>query len=445
MDKPLIEAARPRRPRPRHGAGFSSVLLLNTMIGSGFLSMAFCVQTAGWPLFVVALAVTCFTTYLTSVMLLETGRAVNLDTGDMSEVVEKALGIRWRRVNDACNALICVGAIMSYFNAIGALGADALQDLRHDGGIYVLFATYPGFMVWTVLLFAAPFCFYREYGELEVASCSALALGVVTCASLVIAACVNPHALPLYPSSGVASIGVLGNVLYAAVMQYAVFEMYAGLQDRDTRKGRGVVAHSVLGAGIILLVAGLAGCAATSDEVDANVLTSLNNALATIKILYACVVMHLCFYIPNDFILGRLYAFRVADLNYLQVSDSVHYAASSLFLVVPLAVMASIPRELVDGVFELILALTGEIPIALACFVIPCLAYRAAVLERTPASTPLLGGGAVSEKPVSAAATTATLVFAVVVLVVCPVCTIYQFVDDCVTDGCASYTGRRIR
>ena len=75
--------------------------------------------------------------------------------------------------------------------------------------------------------------------------------------------------------------------------------------------------------------------------------------------------------------------------------------------------MAAIPRELVDGVFELILALTGEVPIALSCFVIPCLAYRAAVLERTPASTPLLGGGAVSEKPVSAAATTATLVFAV--------------------------------
>ena len=126
MDKQFVEAARPRRPRPRHGAGFSSVLLLNTMIGSGFLSMAFCVQTAGWPLFVIALAVTCFTTYLTSVMLLETGRAVGLDTGDMSEVVEKALGIKWRRVNDACNALICLGAIMSYFNAIGALGADAL-------------------------------------------------------------------------------------------------------------------------------------------------------------------------------------------------------------------------------------------------------------------------------------------------------------------------------
>ena len=50
MDKQFVEAARPRRPRPRHGAGLSSVLLLNTMIGSGFLSMAFCVQTAGWPL-----------------------------------------------------------------------------------------------------------------------------------------------------------------------------------------------------------------------------------------------------------------------------------------------------------------------------------------------------------------------------------------------------------
>ena len=71
-------------------------------------------------------------------MLLETGRAVGLDTGDMSGR-SKSTRYQVARINDACNALICLGAIMSYFNAIGALGADALQDLRHDGGIYVLF------------------------------------------------------------------------------------------------------------------------------------------------------------------------------------------------------------------------------------------------------------------------------------------------------------------
>ena len=39
----------------------------------------------------------------------------------------------------------------------------------------------------------------------------------------------------------------------------------------------------------------------------------------------------------------------------------------------------------------------------------------------------------------SAAATTATLIFAAVVLVVCPVCTVCQFVNDCVTDGRVVY------
>jgi hypothetical protein len=439
----LHDASRARRPRARHGGGLSAILLLNTMIGSGFLSMAFVVQTAGWPLFVIALGVTCLLTYLASVMLLEAGRAVNLDTGDMSEVVEKTLGVRWRRTNDACNALICLGAIMSYFNAIGALGADALQGLRHDGGIYLVFTTYPGFMVFSVLLCAAPFCYYREYGELVVASCSALGLSVITCMSLVAVACVNQQAIPAAPSSWVASVGVLGNVLYASVMQYAVFEMYSGLQHRDATMGRAVLVRSISGAGAILLVSGLAGCAATSNEVNANVLTSLDNSLWTIKLLYACVVLHLCFYIPNDLILGRLYTFRVADLNYLQVLDPVHYAATTLCLALPLSIMAAIPRPLVDGVFELILALTGEVPIALSCFIIPCLAYRAAVLERTPDTTPLLGAAAPSDRPVSAAATTATLVFATVVLIVGPVCTVYQFVDDCVTGGCASYSRLR--
>ena len=43
----------------------------------------------------------------------------------------------------------------------------------------------------------------------------------------------------------------------------------------------------------------------------------------------------------------------------------------------------------------------------------------------------------------SAAQTTAILYGAYFVLFISPIVTLYQFIDDCVDDGCASYDGRR--
>ena len=87
--------------------------------------------------------------------------------------------------------------------------------------------------------------------------------------------------------------------------------------------------------------------------------------------------------------------------------------------------MAAIPRELVDGVFELILALTGEVPIALSCFVIPCLAYRLRCWSGRRRQRRCSVVVRCLRSPCRRQATTATLIFAVVVLVVCPVCTVH--------------------
>jgi hypothetical protein len=109
-----------------------------------------------------------------------------------------------------------------------------------------------------------------------------------------------------------------------------------------------------------------------------------------------------------------------------------HVFTTFCFVFGPLALMASIPRDMVNGVFELCIALTGEIPTTIAALVAPCLAYRAAILDRGEA-----------DAPVSAAQTTAILYGAYFVLFISPIVTLYQFIDDCVDDGCASYDGRR--
>ena len=108
----------------------------------------------------------------------------------------------------------------------------------------------------------------------------------------------------------------------------------------------------------------------------------------------------------------------------------LHLLYSAAFLFVPLALMAAIPRDMVNGVFELCIALTGEIPATISAFVAPCLAYKAAVLDR----------GA-DNAPVSPVVTDVILYAAYFILFVAPLVTMYQFIYDCVGDGCSSYGG----
>ena len=100
------------------------------------------------------------------------------------------------------------------------------------------------------------------------------------------------------------------------------------------------------------------------------------------KFLYGGTIFQIILYIPNDFIIMRLFVCKFFDLNPLTLPDVKFYAITTALLVVPVVLMAVIPPADVGGVFELIIALTGAIPATIACYLIPALAYRASVLKR---------------------------------------------------------------
>ena len=93
------------------------------------------------------------------------GRSANVDVLGRREVRRIAVPSIWTR--RTCPSRQCGGSSSSastpcrrrriYFNAIGALGADALQDLRHR-----LFRMATAVHDLDFLLFAAPFCYYRK-------------------------------------------------------------------------------------------------------------------------------------------------------------------------------------------------------------------------------------------------------------------------------------------
>ena len=208
--------------------------------------------------------------------------------------------------------------------------------------------------------------------------------------------------------------------------------MYASMKTASRPAVKDVVASSIAGGCALLAAMGLAGVAACGADVDSDVLTSLDDSTWLVKVLYVFTITHLLLYIPNDFIIGRLFFWRSWGVNYLQMPEQRHLFNTALFVFGPLALMASIPRDTVDGVFELVIALTGEIPATISAFLAPCLAYKAACLDcDKPVDAP----------PVSRSTVAALLALSAVVLFVAPVVTIADFVSDCLDDGCASYAG----
>ena len=422
------DLGRDDRPCELNDAPLSTVQLLNTMIGSGVLSFPYVFANVGWALSLALLAASAAACYLTSCMLLAAGAAVGRPRGELSEVVEASLGVRWRKAVDICIALTCLGALLTYYNVIGALGSELLKGMRHaDGDEYVV-DTYAGFMVVAVAVFAAPPCFLRQYGELTPISIGSLLFICLTTGVMVGKGVHGGKAIPVGPKNWYQPLSLLGNFVYATSMQYAVFEMYASMKTSARPAVREVLAASIGGGCTLLAAMGLAGVAACGVGVDSDVLTSLDESTWLVKVLYVFTITHLLLYIPNDFIIGRLFFWRSWGVNYLQMPEERHYSNTALFVFGPLAVMAAIPRDTVDGVFELVIALTGEIPAAISAFLAPCLAYRAACLDK----------GA-PDAPISRATVNVVLAATAVVLLVSPVVTIADFASDCVDDGCASY------
>lgn len=423
------DANRSDVPDERNDAPASVVQLLNTMIGSGILSFPYVFANVGWVLSLILLAASGLRCYVTSSMLLAAAGAVGRPRGEYSEVVEDILGSRWRKVVDICVASSCLGALLTYYNVIGALGSDLLVGTRHaDGDELIIIDTYAGFMVIVVTVCAVPWCFMRTYGELAPISFGSLLFISAVTAIVAGKGVAGGKAIPAGPKSWYAPVSCAGNFVYATGMEYAVMEAHASMRPESRSKVQSVLARSIFGGCLLLGAMGVAGVAACGVGVDSDVLTSLNKDATTMRILYALTITHLVLYIPNDFILGRLFFWRAWNVNYNQMPEQRHLITTALFAFAPLALMASIPRNAVDGAFQFVVAFTGAGPAVVSTFLAPCLLYKAAVLDSTVPR----------DEPFSRATTYGLIAAASLILVVAPAVAVVDFASTC-RIGCSSH------
>lgn len=81
-------------------------------------------------------------------------------------------------------------------------------------------------------------------------------------------------------------------------------------------------------------------------------------------------------FIPSIFVFMRLFAVQaVLGKDVLALSFPVFAAWTVILFMIPCVVMAIVPKDDVSGVFVYIIALTGDLPIGLTCYMLPPCLY----------------------------------------------------------------------
>lgn len=423
------------RPEERNSAQMASIQLVNTMIGSGILTFPYVFSSTGWVLGVFFLGVFAALNVVSNMMMIETGASVGMEAGDTTEIVEKALGsVLFRRIVEVCVAIEAFGALLSYINVMGDLGASVLfKDVP---------GAYPAVIAACSVLLS-PVCFYRAYGDIAWVSFFSFLLITITVVCISMIGITAAHAVPASPKSLSAFLATLGNFAFSTANQYAVHEAYSSMRGSERPSIGRVIEASASGGSSLLLSLGIGGVAAVgarSNRVTSNVVKALNPDLALTKFLAVVTILHMLLYIPNDFIIMRLYGCRFFDVNPLTIPRARYNALTFFLLLIPATLMASIPRADVVGVFQLVVSLTGSLPIALGVYFVPIYAFKVACLDTKsrddapPSLFPFL-----RKHPWL---TYACLSLSLLTFTVVPSLTIWFYVYDCQHTSCSAFGHR---
>ena len=167
----------------------------------------------------------------------------------------------------------------------------------------------------------------------------------------------------MWPDSSLDVLQQLGTFAYAYSCQYVLFEAYVAMTPEAKKNVDWTVFGSVVWGGTLLTLMAIFGYGAFGQDCESDIMVNYNVSYSSVQFALLVVCLHLLFYIPNDFIIMRLFALSIFKINPLTMPFS-SYATVTFFLFgIPLVLMASIPEEDALGAFSLIIDLSGDIPI----------------------------------------------------------------------------------
>ena len=406
-----------------------AVQISNSMIGSGILAFPNALAQTGSVLFSFNIFVFFVAVYATSAMLVMAGERRGIL--NFSRLTEDVFGPRTAKVIGVSIALVNFGALLNYLTILGSIGSKLIS--QWSDGINDVVDTNAGFIA-VVAVCLLPLAMFRTYGEL--APFSAFALAMVAAVTLFVSINGNLEAgspgfyiAQPWQKTGFSGLKTLGTLSYAASDQQVILEAYLSTVKEDKPK---FISHTLVLANIIgfslLCVMSVFGYSAFGQACDADILSNFDVSEPAVQAAYLLVVLHLMFYIPNDFVIMRLFALESFGYEVLDMSSRTFICVTVVLFAIPCVLMASVPPSDVSGVFSYTIDLTGDLPTGFACFAMPAAIYLKVFTEK-------------ADRTVLWYLAIPTVLLGLILMIICPVVDTVLFAGACLSSGkgCSEY------
>lgn len=282
----------------------SIVLLLNNMIGAGFLVQPSVFESSGIIVATLMYIMFSMTTFGGSQLLIAMADYSN--SQDFSVIVLHALGPIGAVLLDISVIVFYFGAILTYTLMLGSLSQSVITDI-FTLDIIPWYLSEPVFTVFWTLLVILPCCLARKYGQLVIIAYYSIAMALF--ATLLV--CVegpyfyydkykNDDIKWFSPMGGLRSVG---SVIFALGFAPAVLHTYS-TANRECRTHFTSIAFSttIIGTLICYLV-GVIGYLTFRSSTQADILQNFSGHIATLCKIG--VLFHFNFLIPGYFIVMR--------------------------------------------------------------------------------------------------------------------------------------------
>jgi amino acid permease len=113
-----------------------------------------------------------------------------------------------------------------------------------------------------------------------------------------------------------------------------------------------------LGAALLTAMAAF-GYGAFGSDCESDIVGNFDVSQTSVQVAFTIVVLHLALYIPNAFVILRLFVLDSVGVNVLAMDQKSFVVVTMALFAVPFVIMATVPSDDVAGVFSYTLDLTG--------------------------------------------------------------------------------------
>eukprot|EP00607_Mallomonas_marina_P005287 CAMPEP_0182435160 /NCGR_PEP_ID=MMETSP1167-20130531/74058_1 /TAXON_ID=2988 /ORGANISM="Mallomonas Sp, Strain CCMP3275" /LENGTH=376 /DNA_ID=CAMNT_0024625885 /DNA_START=348 /DNA_END=1478 /DNA_ORIENTATION=- len=337
------------------------------MIGSGVLNQPQVFYHAGIFGAVTSFTISSLFTWLGMSILIETG--LFHKKFDYSLLASHIYGAEGQLFVNLAILVNTFGALLSYLIVIG--GTTAL--LVESWGC--LQCNLYGITVLMVVVFVLPLCLYKHYGHLGLVS----VLSIVAIVAVILLVIIGG---PFYTVSGsvelFSPLGVLtkmGSVVFALACCPAAFHAFNSMKEQTLEAWKSVAFWSTFFGSTMCLVMGFGGYMAFKDTTSGEILENFTARYA--DFFKALMVLHLCLYIPIDFVVLRHSLVQIVGEESGNLPQGKHIAVTISLLGATTGIVLLI-RYIGLGqgkAFGVILDFTGGMAGAFTSFVMPALMF----------------------------------------------------------------------